>query len=231
MDKKCLNKLALGCAVCGLAAAAQANFPWEEVADEISLTSGIFQSAEIAYLGQSFNGGETLTLKLYAMDGAPTSGSFGFNTPGTLLFEETVPIGASLSGLATFSDASGSIVLPSTIAVSLSFGGIDNGELAGPLLFDPPTVGDSFNDFWALGYPNAGDPWSLFVIDDPDNPGGLLPVNFGIRITGDSGVLYDNLVNPLGLALAVPEPGTWVSMGGLALLAASVVVRRYRRAA
>jgi hypothetical protein len=64
--------------------------------------------------------------------------------------------------------------------VGLVFGGVDfepDGNDAGPLLYDPPTTGFSFDDYWLRGSPLAGDPWGLFLLD------GDTPANFGLRIT------------------------------------------------
>lgn len=233
MNRFC--KLTLGSVAASLAMSANAGFPWDEIADDLTLTSGgIFSSAEIAYAGFGFSGDETLTLNLYAMDGAPTSGSFGFATPGSLLFSQTLPLAESADGRITFTDAAPSVVLPSTVAVGLVFDIDFPSEMAGPLLFDPPTAGSAFDDFWVRGF--EGDPdWALRVID---LPGGLfLPVNFGIDLSTTDGLVFGNLANPVLLPdgsqayLAVPEPGTWISMGGVGLLAASVLLRRFRKTA
>lgn len=229
-----ISCMTLGTVAATLAVTATAGFPWDEIADDIALTSGgTFSSAEIAYAGFNFAGGETLTLNLYSMDGAPTPGSFGFATPGSLLYSQTLPITAANDGRVTFTDAAPSVVLPSTVAVGLVFDIDFPNSQAGPLLFDPPTGGSSFDDFWVRGFEGDAD-WALRVID---LPGGLfLPVNFGIELSTTDGLVYANLANPLLLAdgsqayLAVPEPGTWISMGGVGLLAASVLYRRFRQA-
>lgn len=227
-----LEKLAVGCLACGVAVVSQASqvvydnlsnpldayiggFPYAEVADDVTLAPGarIFESASVSYYGANFDGDETLTLTLYALDGAPTPGSFGFNTPGTALFTQTVPITATDSGLAVFSDLTGSLLLPDTLAVGLIFNGVDFdptlvGSDGGPLLYDPPTAGTSFEDYWLRGYPDPADGWGLFTF------GGDPVANLGIQIT----------------AGIIPEPGTWISMGGVAMLMGMVLVRRFRRA-
>jgi hypothetical protein len=148
-------------------------FPYEEVADDFSLGEGprILQSITVAYAGFNFDGDETLTVNLYAMDGPPTAGSFGFSTPGELLFTTTVPIAATVGAEITINEPTGLVGLPDTLAVGLSFGGVDfipGGNDAGPLLYDPPSTGSSFDDYWLRGFPNPGDPWGLFTFDgDP----------------------------------------------------------------
>ena len=159
-------------------------FPYVEAADEISLGDGprFFDKTRIAYYGANFDGDETLTLTLYRMDGPPNPNSFGFNTPGTPLFSQTVPIPAAQVGLAEFSDATGKVLLPDDIAVGLAFQGVDfvaseGGNDAGPLIYDPPTIGSSFSDFWIRGVPNPEDPWALYTFDEDPN------ANFGIEIS------------------------------------------------
>ena len=227
-----IHPFALGCVTCGLAVASvQASEvvydnltsplnlylggfgAYEEVADDVTLASGarIFDSATVAYTGSGFSGDETLTFTLYAMDGAPTPDSFGFNTPGTVLFTSTAPIVEGSANTIAFSDNSGTVVLPDNVGVGLIFSGIDFDPATsdgGGLLFDPPSVGTSFDDFWLRGFPNPGDPWGLFTF------GGNPPVNLGFQISANA---------------AIPEPGTWISMGGLALLVGSVFARRFRK--
>jgi hypothetical protein len=175
-----------------------------EVADEVELAPGPrgFHQIEVAYLGVGFTGNETLTVELYAMDGSPTSGSFGFDTPGTVLFAGTQAVaGAPGGAVATFTDASGTVTLPEILGVGVVFGGLGSGEVSGPLLYDPPVVGTSFDDYWVLGSPSPGDPWTLMSLP------GNVPANFGLRIT------------------AIPEPGS-----GELLLVAIAAIASLRRA-
>ncbi len=153
-----------------------------------------------------------MTLTLYAMDGPPTgdakSGSFGFDTPGTVLYTASAKIVEGSANTIVFSDNSGSVLLPEVVGVGLSFGGIDfdpSTSDAGPLLFYPPSDGSSFKDFWQRPYQTPGDEWGLFTFQ------GGPPVNFGLQIT------------------AVPEPGTWISMGGPRSFFGTVFVRRLRK--
>jgi hypothetical protein len=184
-------------------------FAYVEIADDVTLAPGarVFESATVGYAGFNFDGDETLTLNLYAMDGAPTPGSFGFNTPGTVLYSATVPIVEATGTTVTFMDPSGSVLLPDVVGIGLIFGGIEFDPTgaaadAGPLLYDPPTVGSSLDDYWLRGFPNPGDPWGLYTF------GGNPPVNIGARISAVSGT-------------PVPEPTVLalLSVGSIALIA------------
>jgi hypothetical protein len=184
-------------------------FPYAEAADDFTLagTGRIFESLSVAYAGYNFDGDETLTVSLYRMDGAPTPGSFGYNTPGTVLFTTTVPIVETTGKVLTFSDHSVGI-LPETLAVGFAFGGVDfdssgAGSDAGPLLYDSPSQGASFEDAWLRGHPAPADPFGLFTLKG--NP----PINLGIQIQ-----------------VRVPDSGHWIELCGLATLMGLAWFRR-----
>lgn len=168
-----------------------------EWGDEVSLaTPGprAFESAIVAYSGNGFGGDETLTLNLYAMDGPPTPGSFGFNTPGTPLFTQTLAI-SNGDNQALFSDGSGAVLLPDRLTVGLTFDGIGRGEDYEIPVFDPPSIGSSFSDVWILSIP-LDNAWSLYASGAvlglrpgfdparvPPGPSPELHINFGIQIS------------------------------------------------
>lgn len=185
-------------------------FPYAEVGDEVELTgAGLFTRASVAYAGFDFDGDETLTFNLYRMNGPATPGSFGANTPGDLLYTQTVPITASNGALVDFVDTTPDVLISGFVGVGLSFGGVDfdptgPGSDAGPLLFHPPNPGNSDDDYWLRGVPDPGDPWGLYTFDG--NP----PINLAVQLA------------------VVPEPGTWVAMIGFCTVAGSMAFRRYR---
>lgn len=180
-------------------------FAYVEAADEIRLADGprFFESLYLGYYGGGFDGDETLTLTLYAMDGPPSSGSFGIKTPGTPLFTQTLPLEPAVLGLVAFSDHSGQVVLPEVVAVGLSFEGIDHatdGSDAGPLLYDPPALGTSYKDYWLRGYPDPDTPWSLYLIND------LPAVNFGVELSVSDDSDGDGIADHADTCPDIPNP-------------------------
>jgi len=178
-------------------------FPYVEAADDVELAPGsrVFESLSISYAGFNFDGDEQVQVTLYAMDGAPTAGSFGFNTPGTVLFSTSMPILETDGTTLTFLDSTG-IVLPDVVAVGLAFVGVEFdptgvGADAGPLLFDPPTIGSSFDDYWLRGFPTPIDDWGLFTF------GGNPPINFGVEITTLEAVAEPATVGLVATGLAL----------------------------
>lgn len=96
------------------------------------------------------------------------------------------------------------IVVPEPLldGITLTFEvtGLEPGEMVGFELYDPPSVGASFGEFWRRAENGA---WEAFRFNEPE-----FRLNAAIRLT------------------AVPEPSTWVLLGLGALFAAS---RRFRR--
>ncbi|MCF7763227.1 MAG: PEP-CTERM sorting domain-containing protein [Verrucomicrobia bacterium] len=139
------------------------------------------------FLSASPSGNEQGQLFFYKNDGGATA-----SEPGTLLYQSgTFNLSSGFQRL----PAQGlSIDVPNTFTWTVKFSGIDLGETAGLLVYDPPAVGASLDDFWVK---NTSGGWSTFLID------ANTPANFGARIT------------------AVPEPTTMALglLGGLALLA------------
>jgi hypothetical protein len=144
------------------------------------------------------SGNETGQLTFRLNDG--TAIGVGRNAPSTILYQSDVfSLGV---GRQTVVASGISVKLPtgvSNFTWTLKLAGIDSGEQAGLLLYNPPTKGSSYDDFWQ---DNAGT-WGTLLID-----GGATPANFAARIT------------------AIPEPSTLALglVGSISLL--GYLVRR-----
>jgi hypothetical protein len=169
-----------------------------EVGDQIFLAGSDRRVIDFEFeyfVSTNASGNETAILSFYDNNG--TSGA-----PGNLLYRS----GSFTLGGTGFRQAftSGlSVTVPNTFTWTVSFGGIDFSEQAGLLLFNPPTTGTSFDDFWVK---NSDGTWSTFLVDS-----GAVAGNFGARVT------------------AVPEPSTYAlaALSSLALLG----YRRFKRRA
>jgi hypothetical protein len=156
--------------------------------DQINLdgTDRVVMNFKFEYfLSGNASGDEAAQLFFYANDGQvieqsnPDGSTFQVTAPGTLLY--TSPVLSLQTGFQT-ADASGfEIAVPDSFTWAVTFTGIQEGEVAGLRVYDPPSVGSSFADFWQR---NNGT-WNTYLFDNP--PG---PANFAARVT------------------AVPEPTT-----------------------
>jgi len=179
-----------------------------EFGDEITLAGSNRTVTEFQFeyfLSGNANGNETVQLRFYANDGATINRPLTDGTtiqskgPGTLLY--TSPVLSLQTGF-NYADASGfSINVPSDFTWAVTFNGIDSGEIAGLRVYDPPTVGSSFGDFWQK---NSGT-WNTYIFSDPAGP-----ANFAARVT------------------AVPEPTTvaYALLAGLSFLGYCGMKRR-----
>ena len=175
-----------------------------EFGDEITLdpasTARTMSALTFYYFYDGTSAGNA-TLRLY--DNSGVGGA-----PGTLLDTSPlaplpVPATAGHQGSLTW-DLSGAIpqvTVPNTFTWTIQFSGLSG--TAGLLVYGPPTVGSSFNDFWE----DSGGTWSTHLIS-----GGAVPGDFAARVT------------------AVPEPGTLaLGVTGLLAVVASAGYRRLRR--
>lgn len=136
---------------------------------------------------------ETAQLRLYRNDGVGQS-------PGTLLYDTgTFSIQSGASGINHIYVQNMNLRVQDGLTWTVLFGGIDAGDTAGLLLFDPPTVGSSFDDFWE----NSGGVWGTRTITG-------VAASFGAQV------------------IAVPEPNTVALMvvGGLTALGLAALRRR-----
>jgi hypothetical protein len=195
-------------------------FDYDAVGDEVTLGPGsrLFESVEIAYAGFDFDGDETLTVSLHALNGplVTDSGGISRNAPGDLLWSSSQSIISTDGDIALFPDSTGgTLVLPDSLAVVVAFDGVDRsaGEDAGPLLYHPPGVGSSDpNFYWLLGFPDpAGSP-----------TGDWFPYGFGFSAGGEAANLGVRIN-----AAAVPDSGSGLAIAGLFLLS-TLLFRRMR---
>lgn len=161
-----------------------------EFGDEINLggTDRIINDFKFEYfLSSNASGNETVQLFLRANDGPlitrtnPDNTTFQVASPGTLLY--TSPVLSLQTGFQTANASEFAVLAPDTITWSVMFEGIETGEVGGLRVYNPPTVGTSFGDFWQR---NNGT-WNTYLITDPS----AVPGNFAARVT------------------AVPEPTTF----------------------
>lgn len=183
-----------------------------EYGDEIHLVAGNRNVAEFVfqYFGD-FNptnsaGGEA-TIRFYANDGP--DGQPGPQTvpmPGSLLWESpAIPL---LTGYNVVTLGVPLVEVPDHFTWTVLFSGLSgsDGDAAGLMLSDPPTIGlpldggrvGSYWDAWIRNDPTRADSWALINFGfGPEDP----KANFYARVT------------------AVPEPGAWALLGLGALLA------------
>lgn len=136
------------------------------------------------FLGASASGDETLNLKLYRNDGVAGS-------PGFLLYDTgSFSISPGTSGYNHVDLEGLNLRVQDGLTWTVLFGGVTSGETAGLLLYDPVTVGSSFNDFWE----KSGGVWGTKTFPS-------VVANFAAQVS------------------AIPEPATvqLMVLGGLAV--------------
>jgi hypothetical protein len=163
-----------------------------EIGDEITFGGSLRNLTDLQY---NFNitpgSNPSAQLFLRSLDGPLFNGNA---SPGSVLYTgDIVSLGSGADafgyGSVTVNGIDGR-VLPDTVAWSVVFTGVNAGERAGLLYYNPPEVGSSTDDFWA----RVNGTWQLL-----DTPG-----------------VVDNFAFA---AYAVPEPTTWaIMLGGLGLL-------------
>lgn len=142
-----------------------------EVGDEITLAGlgRTITNFTLQYSGVSFSGSEQLRLRFYANDGALVS---GYAAPSTLLYDSGAfgVSGPSTGETLIFDDfGSWNGIVPDSFTWSLQFSNLGVGATPSISLFNPVTVGSSFDDYWE----NNGT-WVLKQ--------GTGPINFGATV-------------------------------------------------
>ena len=178
-----------------------------EVGDEITLggAARTVTNFTFQYWGANFSGdnNEQARIRFYANNGTNAPAGPTVFVPNSLLFDSgwfTLGQDVSLTHHTLIFDQTelgGGVAVPDSFTWSVQFQGVAGGESAGVDLFNPPTVGGNFNEYWD----NAGSfDWQYrsILIDSTNGP-----ANFGARVE------------------AVPEPtALWLGLaGGLAALA------------
>jgi hypothetical protein len=145
------------------------------------------------YLAPTTDNNETARVRLYNNDGPGQA-------PGSLLFDTgDVSITSGTSGYNYLDLQNLGLRVQDGITWTILFGGIEAGENVGVLLYNPPTVGSSFDDFWE----NSTGGWGTKTL-----PGTV--ANFGAQV------------------LAVPEPSTMTLMllGGISAIGLAIRRRK-----
>ena len=172
-----------------------------EFGDEIAFEDGtnrLLSSLKLEYFSSEATGSMVVRIRQIDGDQVVGAGDATFK-PGTIAYESpSINLGSNFNTLVI--DELPSPILGSRVAVTVQLSGIAPGQSVGPLLRNPPIIGESADDIWVKGV--SGD-WALATI-----PGAS--ANFAVEI------------------VAVPEPATVLLslLGGAALFGA----RRFRRA-
>jgi hypothetical protein len=145
------------------------------------------------YMSYGVSGDETAQIKFYSNSGAN-------GAPSSLLYDTGV-FSLTRAGYNTVTINDVNVAIPDNFTWTVSFGGLTGSEVAGVTLYNPPTVGSSFNDFWE----KTSSGWTLKQM-----PGGTPVANFAAQIT------------------AVPEPTT-IQLALMAGLAGLGMISRRRR--
>jgi len=172
-----------------------------EYGDEIALAgeNRVLTAIKLEYFSSEAAG--SMVVRVRQIDGDPVAGA-GVATfkPGTIAYESPVIALGSNFNTIVIDEPLPSPILGSRVLVSVQLSGLAAGQQVGPLLRNPPVIGESANDIWISD--GAGD-WALATI-----PGAS--ANFALEV------------------VAVPEPATVLLsiLGGAALFG----FRRFKRA-
>jgi hypothetical protein len=163
--------------------------------DEIKLadTNRTVTEFSCEYFGDYVpTGQERARLRFYVADGPDIDPrpEKTIRAPGTVLYDSgPLPIGPGFNALLVRGLA---VRVPQVMIWTVEFAGLagTNGNKAGLLFYDPPTVGSSFDDFWV----KQGDGWRLMRL------GGNPVANFSSRVS-------DTLDTPLTVSPGSPLAG------------------------
>jgi len=182
-----------------------------EYGDEIKLAPGSARQAQefqfTYYSNYDLRSGAVV--RLYKNDGASVLGAA---SPGTLLYQssafdikksDTSNPNNVVANTAVFNLSNSGLILPNTLTWTVEFSGVGSGNDASALVFDAPTVGSSYSDFWKKG--SSG--WDLLVF------GNGTKANFNAKLSATT---------PTG----VPDSGSTLAFLGLGMAGVCVLRRR-----
>jgi hypothetical protein len=153
--------------------------PHPFIADTVTLASGPRTATRIsvAVSGLGVSGNESLVLVLSALDGSVSPA--GRPGPGRPLFTATQALtwGPGDHYATWFSFDLPKVTLPDSLALALGFEGVEEGEIAGPHLFELTTTGASDPDYWQM-LGGGGSAWRTAVL----GPNGVPGARFGAVI-------------------------------------------------
>ena len=154
--------------------------------DEVVLfpaTNAYLTNFSFEYYGTGL-AGATVTLRIYGNDAVYGT---NFSAPGSVLYSSGVialPNGPSGGfGTVQFSKANSGFAVPvlGSFTWTVEFGGVGAGT-AGLALYDPPSVGSDYNEYWEQS--GAGSTW-VYRAATPGS--GLTNINFGAVAISQSG--------------------------------------------
>ncbi len=132
-----------------------------EVGDEVELggTARIITGLQFEYYGYWIpQGDERVTVRFYKNDGPTVDAFDNSHSPKTLIWEGS--LGLLSPGYQTRTFTNINKLVPSDFTIAFEFSGLANttAEHAEILLYDPPTIGRSFGDYWQRTGPST---WGL----------------------------------------------------------------------
>ena len=143
------------------------------------------------YLSHNASGNEKAELRIYNNTIANSASSSAI---GTLIYDSGMQsIGA---GYNQFDVTGLGLNLTTDISWTVQFSGVETGESAGLLFYNPPTVGSSFDDFWE----KQNNVWTLKRLSPTGGP----IANFGAQITA--------IPEPTTVQLAIMSGMAWLGM-------------------
>jgi hypothetical protein len=182
-----------------------------EIGDEIILGGSDRELIEFSFQYWGSSSGNTAfdanvegRVRFYLNDGTPVEDVTGSARPSTIFYESgAFSVDPTARATLVFTNfLIGATVpltreLPESFTWSIQFSGLSAGESAGVTVYTPPTIGNSFTDYWI----NDGGSWSLQT--------NTAPIDFAARF------------------IAVPEPSSFVLLGvGLSLAGLFSIARR-----